>query len=491
MSKKSFVDNNSKTLIESSISLINNFYKNEKQSGPTGQIYVFDSKKENEEFKILSEIEEAEKHKFQEFLKKVSDSESNTNAYIIDGNVLIGLETESSVVFNAKHVGGKAFTALSVYGIKNFKVANFTYANSVLEGLILASYKFDIKTMTFQKPLFFEGDADFIFSVKSQNFARFLMEIPSNLLEPESFAKYATLFVEYLKQYSNNLKIEVFDEEFMKKKGMNLLLSVNAGSAAPAKLIKITYKGKQSDEIDISLVGKGVTFDTGGVSLKPSLNMEGMKSDMGGAAVLLSQLAPIVKQKLPLNVNIILPMVINAIGPSATRPGDVIQAMNGKHVEIINTDAEGRLILADALSFAQEDNPKMIADMATLTGNIVVALGENYSGYFTNSQEISNSLKKSAEAVGEFLWEMPLNDDIFLATSKSNVADFRNIRTPPFYGGSSQAASFLHQFVDKKTPWVHLDIAASMDVGLSSLIYGKSPTAKPFATFFNFLQNLK
>lgn len=465
-------------------------FKNEKQKGNTITIICYNAiQKENGTFSFLSKLTEGDLKKYNEFLKKVEAKKESTGIYILDNIVLIGIKIKTNPEFNIRIAAGNLFKVLKPYGIKNFYFPEFKFVKFLREGIILSSYKFDIKTFTFQPPYFFEGPEDEIFSVKSQNFSRFLMDLPSNLLKPIDFTEISKAFIQFLIQFNKNIKIEIFNKESIKEKNMNLLLSVNEGSYQPIQLIKITYMGNiNNNNIDYSFIGKGVTFDTGGISIKPSLNMHQMKSDMGGAGTCLASLGPIVKQNIPLNITIILPMVTNMPGGNATKPGDVIKAMNGKYVEILNTDAEGRLILADALTFAQEDKPKRIIDIATLTGAIVVALGENYTGYFSNNRKFAKCFRKSSKDLGELTWEMPLNDDAFFNTSITNCADFSNIGASR-YGGSSTAASFLYQFIENDIPWIHIDMASSMDGGALSTIYGKGSRGGPVIAIIELLKH--
>ncbi|KAF7697459.1 Cytosol aminopeptidase [Cucumispora dikerogammari] len=461
-------------------SLFEDTFKNVKQEGKTMSIVCFNSTQNSDgTYSILSNINKEQADKYINFLKETGVEKEASGVYIIEDVALVGLKLKSNPEFNVRIAAGAVFKALKLHSVKNFNFPDFEFVKFLREGLILASYKFDIKTLTFQPSYYFEGPESEIFTVKAQNFSRFLMDIPSNLLKPADFSEIAKNYIEFLTKFNKEIKIEIFDEEFMKEKKMGLLLSVNAGSHQPAKLIKITYMGSPNKATyDYSLVGKGVTFDTGGISLKPSLNMHHMKSDMGGAGTCLASLGPIVQQKVSINLTMILPMVTNMPGGNATKPGDVICAMNGKFVEILNTDAEGRLILADALTFAQEDKPKKIIDLATLTGAICVALGDNYQGFFSNDEKFAKSFKKACKNVSEFMWQMPLNDDAFFNTSESAVADFANIGASRL-GGSSAAASFLQQFIDEGTPWIHVDMASSMDAGAAAPIYGKGSSGRP------------
>lgn len=254
---------------------------------------------------------------------------------------------------------------------------------------------------------------------------------------------------------THKLKFELFDRSRLERMGAHLLLGVAAGSDEPPYLIKLTYRPKGRARRCVSLVGKGVTFDSGGLSIKPATGMESMKVDMSGAAAVLATMQAVAELEPRAEVRAYIPTTENMISGRATRPGDVITGMRGKSVEILNTDAEGRLILADALTLAERDRCDEIIDLATLTGACVVALGGEYAGLFSSSDELANSLATAAENAGERLWRMPLAPE-YRELIKSSVADIKN--TGGRAGGAITAALFLKEFVEK-TPWAHLDIA--------------------------------
>ncbi len=284
------------------------------------------------------------------------------------------------------------------------------------------------------------------------NTARKLGDTPPNICHPTFLAKEA----KKLEKLNKNLKVEVLDEKKMQSLKMGSLLSVSQGSKQPAKLVIIKYmpiKNKQP----IVLVGKGITFDTGGISLKPSPNMDEMKYDMSGAGSVIGTMQACAEMNLKNNVIGILACAENMPGSSATRPGDVVTSMSGITIEILNTDAEGRLVLCDALTFSKKFKPKYILDMATLTGACLVGLGKYPSGLFSNSDELSNKIKKSAEQTGDRVWQLPLYDDYF-EELKTNFADIQNIGGR--YGGAITAAAFLANFT-KDQKWAHLDIAGT------------------------------
>ncbi|HNP25341.1 MAG TPA: leucyl aminopeptidase, partial [Nitrosomonas sp.] len=252
-------------------------------------------------------------------------------------------------------------------------------------------------------------------------------------------------------------KATILDKKDMEKQGMGALLAVARGSHQPAKLIVLEYQGKGKKEKPIVLVGKGVTFDTGGISLKPAAEMDEMKYDMSGAASVLGTMKAIGEMNLPINVVAIIPATENMPGGSATKPGDVVTSMSGQTIEILNTDAEGRLILCDALTYAERFEPKAVIDIATLTGACVIALGNVATGLMSNDETLSQELLKAGEQAVDRVWQLPLWNE-YQDLLKSNFADMANIGGRA--GGTITAACFLSRFT-KKYQWAHLDIAGT------------------------------
>lgn len=344
------------------------------------------------------------------------------------------------------------------------------YMKAVSEGLHLASYSYDDlkskksdtkKEITFHlcsqhaadknvKRAFEEG----VIISSCVNFARKLGDTPGNLMTPEVLADST---VEAAK--GTGVKVQVWDKARIKKEKMGGLLGVSMGSSEEPRFIIMEYKGAKATDKPLVYVGKGLTFDCGGISIKPSAGMEEMKFDMCGGANVIGTILAIAKLKLKINVVGLVPSTENLAGPSATKPGDVHTARNGKTFEINNTDAEGRLILADALSYASELKPKMILDAATLTGAMVVALGNIHTGFFTRNSDLSKQVEKAADASGELVWRMPLTD-YHLADMKGTYADLSNISSGKG-AGSATAAAFLEQFVGEGIPWAHFDIAGT------------------------------
>jgi leucyl aminopeptidase len=280
-----------------------------------------------------------------------------------------------------------------------------------------------------------------------------LINTPGNFLNPASFGS----VIEEMGKEAG-FKVQIYDSQDLQKKGLHALLAVGQGSKTPPILAHLSYDGGHKDLKHIGLVGKGVTFDTGGVSIKSATNMHFMKSDMSGAAAVLGTFQAVARLQLPVTLTGFLPIAENAIGSQAIRPGDILSSYNGKTIEVIDTDAEGRLILADALSFLIRNyNPDVILDIATLTGSIVGTLGNHAAGLFSNNDDLAQKLITAGESSGEHLWRMPLfeaiKDDL-----KSDVADLRNFSGLPTTGAIS-AAKFLEEFIDHHPAWAHLDIA--------------------------------
>jgi len=288
--------------------------------------------------------------------------------------------------------------------------------------------------------------------VQGMGLAKDLGNLPPNICTPAYLAGRAR---ELAKRY--RMKITVLERADMERLGMHTLLSVAQGSAQPPKLIVLEYRGGPKKAKPVALVGKGVTFDTGGISLKPGADMDEMKFDMCGAASVLGTLKAVGEMKLPVNVIGVIPATENMPGSRATRPGDVVKSLSGQTVEILNTDAEGRLILCDALTYVERYQPAAVIDIATLTGACVIALGHVASGLFANDDALAREVNSAADTAHDRVWHMPLWDD-YQEQLKSNFADFANIGGRP--AGSVTAACFLARFTGK-FKWAHLDIAGT------------------------------
>ena len=283
-------------------------------------------------------------------------------------------------------------------------------------------------------------------------YARDLVSEPGNVLHPDEYAKR----LRSLKKYG--LKVIIYDEKKLKKLGMNALIGVGQGSIRGSYLVTIEWKGAKKNSKPLAFVGKGVCFDTGGYSLKPAKFMEDMTYDMAGSAVVVGLMKNLALRKAKVNAVGVVGLVENMVSGNAQRPGDIVKSYSGKTIEILNTDAEGRLVLADALTFTEKKfQPKFIVDLATLTGAIIVSLGSEYAGLFSNNDKLSNQLLEAGEKVEEKLWRMPLHKNFDKLINSKN-ADMQNIN---YVGGagSTTAAQFLQRFILNKTPWAHLDIA--------------------------------
>jgi len=283
-------------------------------------------------------------------------------------------------------------------------------------------------------------------------FARDLVSEPGNILHPDEYAKR----INSLKK--DGLKVTIYDKKKLKKLGMNALLGVGMGSIRGSYLVTIEWNGAKNNSKPLAFVGKGVTFDTGGYSLKPARFMEDMTYDMAGSAAVVGLMKNLALRKSKINAVGVVGLVENMVSGVAQRPGDIVKSYSGKTIEVLNTDAEGRLVLADALSFTEKKfKPKFIIDLATLTGAIIVCLGSEYAGLFSNNDNLSKQIINAGEKVEEKLWRMPLHKNYDKLMDSKN-ADMQNIN---YVGGagSTTAAQFLQRFILNKTPWAHLDIA--------------------------------
>ncbi len=281
---------------------------------------------------------------------------------------------------------------------------------------------------------------------------RDLVSEPGNILHPDEYAK------RILKLKKFGLKVTVYDQKKLKKLGMNALLGVGQGSIRGSYLVTIEWNGAKNKSKPLGFVGKGVCFDTGGYSLKPAKFMEDMTYDMAGSATVVGLMKTLAIRKSKINAVGVVGLVENMVSGNAQRPGDIVKSYSGKTIEVLNTDAEGRLVLADALTFTEEKfKPQFIVDLATLTGAIIVSLGSEYAGLFSNNDKLSKQLIEAGNNVEEKLWRMPLNNNFDKLINSKN-ADMQNIN---YVGGagSTTAAQFLQRFIIKQTPWAHLDIA--------------------------------
>ena len=319
---------------------------------------------------------------------------------------------------------------------------------------------------------------------ESQNFTRSLVSEPGNRMTPSALAERARQMA-----VEQGLECEILDQDRMKQLGMGALLGVAAGSAEPPVMMVLRYRpeGEAASGTHLGLVGKGVTFDTGGISIKPSENMEKMKYDMAGGAAVLGAMRAIAQLRPAIAVTALVPAVENMPGGRAQRPGDIVTTLSGKTVEVLNTDAEGRLILADALTYAKRLGCTHLVNAATLTGAIVIALGHVNVGVFSNDDTLREKVLAAAKAAGEKMWPMPLDDE-YKEQLKSAFADIPNVGSR--WGGAITAAMFLKEFANS-TPWVHLDIAGTAWLDDSKAFLAKGPSGVAVRTLVNLAVNWK
>ena len=370
-----------------------------------------------------------------------------------------------------ENIGSKLFDYLNNSKIENSYIdigkvdINNIQLEKILHGVKLKSYSFDIyksnnkKNKTINLNIVGTQTNKSIILRKKLNallqgvfFARDLVSEPPNVLTTDKYVK------RLLSLKRIGIKIKVYDEKKMKKMGMHSLLGVGKGSLCGSYLVTMEWNGGKKNQNPLAFVGKGVCFDTGGISLKPARFMEEMKYDMAGSAVVSGLIKSLALRKAKINAVGVVGLVENMPGGNAQRPGDIIKSYCGKTIEVLNTDAEGRLVLADALTFTEKKfKPLSIVDLATLTGAIIVCLGEEYAGLFSNNDNLSEKLFKAGKSVDEKVWRLPLHEN-YDKLINSKIADVQNIN---YSGGAGSitAAQFLQRFILNKTPWAHIDIA--------------------------------
>lgn len=419
--------------------------------------------------------------------------------------LFVGLGKKNEVsAENIRQAGGKASVHLRDKGMKKIAVSINLISSlklsplNFIEGALLSLYKFeryrkekdnkkiDNITILSKTSKRFSNELKWTKAIiSSVYFARDFINTPSNDMTPSDLAKAAVS----LKQ--KNLSVKILEKKDAEKLGMGAYLSVAKGSKEPPKFIVLEYKGSKGKSAEagnpLALIGKSITFDSGGISLKPSDGMEKMKYDMAGGAAVLGVLKAASVLKLPVNLIGILPATENLPGGSATKPGDIARSITGKTVEIINTDAEGRLILADAIGYAKRFKPKAIIDIATLTGACSVALGNEAIAMMGNDRKLLDKIKKSADNTYERVWEMPLFDE-YKEYIKSDIADIKN--TGGKTGSLVTAAYFLYEFAEK-TPWVHLDIASTAWVEKDKPYIPKGASGIGVRLIMDLIKNIK
>ena len=393
--------------------------------------------------------------------------------------ILVGLGDARKLAALAwQKVGGALAQALDARGVGQAVIAldpvdgadisAAAAAASFGYGVLLGGYRFDkyrTKLKPEQKPALTaltvatsepsaaqDAFEEFVGVARGVALTRDLVSEPANILHPESFADRCRALA------GDGVAVDILGEAQMADLGMRALLGVGQGSARESKLVVMRWQGGEADDAPLAVVGKGVTFDTGGISIKPSAGMWDMKWDMGGAGVVTGLMRALAGRKAPVNVVGVIGLVENMPDGNAQRPGDIVTSMSGQTIEVWNTDAEGRLVLADALWYAQETyKPKAVIDLATLTGAMIVALGEHQAGVFANDDELAQGLLAAGEVVGEPVWRMPLGEP-YHREIDSQIADMKNI-SGQRWGGACVAAAFLERFIQPGTVWAHLDIA--------------------------------
>ena len=445
-------------------------YKNNSTKKNLGNIILFTDEKFNisplkkyissNEYSYVSNL-----IKTKDFTKKIYSFDINSKKKII----LISLKKDIKIA-DVETLGANFYDLFkdlkqSDYWINSDSLSSNSknIIGHFLHGLKLKSYKFDkYKTKKNRKNLNIfvigknkpplEDQIKFKALEEGTFYTRDLVSEPGNILHPDEYAK-------RLNSLKNvGLKINIYDEKKLEKMGMNTLLGVGQGSIRGSYLVTMEWNGLRDKSKPLAFVGKGVCFDTGGISLKPAKFMEDMTYDMAGSAVVVGLMKSLALRKAKINAVGVVGLVENMPGGNAQRPGDIVKSYSGKTVEILNTDAEGRLVLADALTYTEEKfKPKLIVDLATLTGAIIVSLGSEYAGLFSNDDKLSKQLINAGEKVEEKVWRMPLNKNFDKLIDSKN-ADMQNIN---YVGGagSTTAAQFLQRFILNKTPWAHLDIA--------------------------------
>ena len=421
----------------------------------------------------MSEISSLSKLEIIKLKKIINFKNGNSNNIFhlnLDNKIIILIPVKKNFKINDFEIlGAKLYEYLKNNSFKKVSISknfiNINNFNHFIHGLKIKSYEFNLYKGSQKKNLFLvealinRSKKDKINIQKFNsieagvNFARDLVSEPPNVLFPKEYVN------RLLKLKKIGIKVTVYNEAKMKKLGMNSLLGVGRGSSKQSYLVTLEYYGNKKNRSKLfSFVGKGVCFDTGGISLKPARFMEEMKYDMAGSAVVSGLMQSLALRKAKINVVGVVGLVENMPGGNAQRPGDIVKSYSGKTIEVLNTDAEGRLVLADALTFTEKKfKPKFIIDLATLTGAIIVSLGEEYAGLFSNNDELSEKLYKVGLEVNEKVWRLPLNKN-YDKLINSSIADVQNIN---YSGGAGSitAAQFLQRFILKNTPWAHLDIA--------------------------------
>ena len=447
-------------------------YSNYSKDKTTNAYTLFTKENFNTKY-IVTFFSNSEITYIQNILKK-RDPKKNILSFDLNSKtkiILIDIKNNLELS-DIEYMGAEFFTFIKSNNIKELSINPLSiqskpendFIGRFLHGFKLKAYEFNvykakknkneilINILGQKNKITIKNEIKFKALEEGTNFARDLVSEPPNVLNPKEYVS------RLLKLKRLGIKVTVYNEIQLEKLGMHSLLGVGRGSINESFLVTLEWYGNKKDKkAPLSFVGKGVCFDTGGISLKPAKFMDEMKYDMAGSAVVAGLIQSLATRKAKVNAVGVVGLVENMPGGNAQRPGDIVKAYNGKTIEVLNTDAEGRLVLADALSFTEKKfKPKFIIDLATLTGAIIVALGEEYAGLFSNNDELSDKIFKSGEKVNEKVWRLPLHKN-YDKLMDSQIADIQNIN---YSGGAGSitAAQFLQRFVEK-TPWAHLDIA--------------------------------
>ena len=446
-------------------------YKNTGFKNHQNNIILFTDEKFN--IKSLNQSISNSEYSYINDLLKNSDLTKNLFVFELSSKKVIVLVSIKKNLknFQIENLGAELYGRINYGKNKDYSIdadsINSKYNNFIgylLHGLKLKSYEFNkyktkketrlitLNVFGNKNKLSIKNQLNFKAVEEGTFYARDLVSEPGNILHPDEYAKR----LKSLKK--NGLKVNIYDDKKLKKLGMNALLGVGQGSIRGSYLVTIEWNGKKNNTKPLAFIGKGVCFDTGGYSLKPAKFMEDMTYDMAGSATVVGLMKNLALRKAKVNVVGVVGLVENMVSGNAQRPGDIVKSYSGKTIEILNTDAEGRLVLADALTFTEKKfKPKLMVDLATLTGAIIVSLGSEYAGLFSNDDKLSKQLLEAGDEVNEKLWRMPLHKNFDKLINSKN-ADMQNIN---YVGGagSTTAAQFLQRFILDKTPWAHLDIA--------------------------------
>ena len=460
-------------------------YTNKAINNSSGNLVLFT----NEKFDINSSKNYLSNFEFSYIKDLLKTSDLKKNLFVFELNskkkiILISIKKDLKR-FDIENLGAEFYGRIN-YGKNSEYLINsdsivIRYDNFIghfLHGLKLKSYEFNkyktkkenrlisINIFGNKNKTSVQNQLKFKAIEEGTFYARDLVSEPGNILHPDEYAKRLNSL------RKDGLKVNVYDEKKLKKLGMNALLGVGMGSIRGSYLVTMEWNGVKNNTKPLAFVGKGVTFDTGGYSLKPARFMEDMTYDMAGSAAVVGLMKNLALRKAKINAVGVVGLVENMVSGGAQRPGDIVKSYSGKTIEVLNTDAEGRLVLADALTFTERKfKPKFIVDLATLTGAIIVSLGSEYAGLFSNDDNLSKKILKAGEKVEEKLWRMPLHKNYDKLMNSKN-ADMQNIN---YVGGagSTTAAQFLQRFILNKTPWAHLDIA-----GMAFSKYGGALNSK-------------